>query len=177
MRKTFMNWLDIIIAVPLLWGLWQGFRQGFIVQIIGLAALFVGVYAAFVFGSRVGALFQLEGFTATVTGFIAVFSIVVIALFFIGRVTRGLFKIAGLGIFDTLLGVVFSMLKTLLIIGVLLMWLSDIDHDKTIIKESAARQSRLFEPVMKISQAAFPYLESFKDKILNPQQQTDDEHR
>lgn len=98
-----MNYLDIIIAIPLLLGLWEGFRQGLIVQIIGLAALVAGVYLAFVFGSKAGMALGLEGLTATAVGFFAVFAIVVALLFILGRLTRGLFKIAGLGVFDTLL--------------------------------------------------------------------------
>ena len=38
---------------------------------------------------------------------------------------------------------------------------------KTIIKESAAKSSRLYGPVFKISQTAFPYLLSVKDKFLS----------
>lgn len=162
-----MNWLDIVIAIPLLIGLWDGFRQGLIVQIIGLAALAAGVYLAFAFGPKAGLMLGLEGLTATAAGFFAVFAAVVAALFLLGRLTRGLFKIAGLGIFDTLLGMVFSTLKAALIVGVLLMWLSDLDTDKTIIKESAAKSSRLYGPVLKISQTAFPYLLSVKDKFLS----------
>lgn len=162
-----MNYLDIIIAIPLLLGLWEGFRQGLIVQIIGLAALVAGVYLAFVFGSKAGMALGLEGLTATAVGFFAVFAIVVALLFILGRLTRGLFKIAGLGVFDTLLGMLFSTLKAALIVGVLLMWLSDLDTGNNIIKESAAKKSRLYGPVLKTSQTVFPYLMSVKERFLD----------
>lgn len=135
-----MNWLDIIIAIPLLLGLWDGLRQGLIVQIIGLAALVAGIYLAFVFGPRAGMALGLEGLTATAAGFFAVFAFVMAALFILGRLTRGLFKIAGLGIFDTLLGMIFSTLKAALIVGVFLIWLSDLDTEGKIIKESACKK-------------------------------------
>jgi len=162
-----MNWLDIIIAVPLLFGIWDGFKQGIIVQIVGIAALLAGVYAAFAFGPKVGGMLGLEGLTATAAGFFAVFALTVAVMAIIGRLTRGLFKIAGLGIFDTLLGVVFSALKAALVIGVILIWLSDIDSSDNIIKESAAKRSRLYGPVVRISNAVFPYLESVGKTILN----------
>ncbi len=162
-----MNWLDIIIAVPLLIGVWDGFRQGIIVQIIGIAALLTGVHAAFALGPRAGGMLGLEGLTASAVGFFAVFALTVLVMMAIGRLTRGLFKIAGLGIFDTLLGVVFSALKAALVTGVILIWLSGIDSSNNIIKESAAQQSRLYGPVVRISGTVFPYLESAGKIILN----------
>ena len=42
--------LDIVLAIPLLWGAIRGFRKGFILELTALAALFLGAYAA-LFGS------------------------------------------------------------------------------------------------------------------------------
>ena len=41
-----MNYLDIIIAVPLLYGLIKGFSNGIVKEVTSLLALFVGVYIA-----------------------------------------------------------------------------------------------------------------------------------
>lgn len=61
----------------------------------------------------------------------------------------------------------FSTLKAALIVGVLLMWLSDLDTGNNIIKESAAKKSRLYGPVLKTSQTVFPYLMSVKERFLD----------
>ena len=42
--------LDIVLAIPLLWGAIRGIRRGLILEVTGLAALFLGAYAA-LFGS------------------------------------------------------------------------------------------------------------------------------
>ena len=41
-----MNWLDIVLAIPLLWFLYRGFRNGLIIELASLAALILGIYAA-----------------------------------------------------------------------------------------------------------------------------------
>ena len=41
-----MNYLDIIIAVPLLYGLIKGFSNGLVKEVTSLLALFIGVYVA-----------------------------------------------------------------------------------------------------------------------------------
>ena len=44
-----MNYLDIIIVVPLLYGLIKGFSNGLIKEVTTLTALLVGVYVAIKF--------------------------------------------------------------------------------------------------------------------------------
>ncbi len=41
-----MNYLDIIIAVPILYGLIKGFSNGVVKEVTSLVALFVGVFVA-----------------------------------------------------------------------------------------------------------------------------------
>ena len=162
-----MNILDIIIAIPLLCGLWQGYRQGLIVQIIGLATLFAGAYCAFAFGTRAGTMIGLSGLTASATGFILVFLLTMVVLYFLGRLARGVFRIAGLGIFDTLLGIVFSLLKVSLVTGLLLIWLEQIDTGQKVISQQTAASSHLYGPVVRTARTAFPYMESIKNTVLN----------
>ena len=40
-----MNFIDIIIIVPLGYAAWQGFKKGFIIELFTLLALLVGIYA------------------------------------------------------------------------------------------------------------------------------------
>ena len=46
-----MNYLDIVIAIPLLYGLLKGFTNGLIKEITGLLGLIIGVYAAINFSA------------------------------------------------------------------------------------------------------------------------------
>jgi len=46
-----MNYFDIIIIAPLLWGAYKGFKKGFIIEIASLIALFFGIYGGIKFSS------------------------------------------------------------------------------------------------------------------------------
>ena len=42
-----MNYLDFIIAIPLVWGAYKGFQRGFIFEIAMIIGLVLGLYLAF----------------------------------------------------------------------------------------------------------------------------------
>ena len=44
-----MNYLDIIILLPLVYGLFRGFNKGFAIELATLAALVLGIYGAYKF--------------------------------------------------------------------------------------------------------------------------------
>ena len=41
-----MNYLDVILIVPILWGLLRGVKNGIIKELTGFVALICGVYGA-----------------------------------------------------------------------------------------------------------------------------------
>jgi len=38
-----MNYFDIMIAIPLIWGIYKGFKKGFIIEIASFIALGLGI--------------------------------------------------------------------------------------------------------------------------------------
>ena len=67
-----MNIIDIILLAVALWAIYDGVRDGLLVQIGGVAALVVGAWLAFRYAERVGIWFGMNGAEASVAGFIAV---------------------------------------------------------------------------------------------------------
>ena len=41
-----MNFLDIILIIPIAFGAWKGFKKGLIIELFTLLALLVGIYSA-----------------------------------------------------------------------------------------------------------------------------------
>ena len=133
-----VNWLDIVIIVLLIVAAVQGWRQGVIVQVIGLVAIVCGILLARNLCGPIGELFGLEGTVARVAGFAAVLLVVILVVALIGRATRGLSRIVGLGVFDSIFGAAFSVLKVWLLVWVVLnlfqiesrfntsLWISDL---------------------------------------------------
>jgi membrane protein required for colicin V production len=151
-----MNWLDIVMILLLALAVWQGWRQGVITQILGLAALALGIWLAWSHGGAIGSVMGLEGATARVAGFAVVLVVVIVAVVLIGRATRGLFRIVGLGVFDNLLGAAFSALKMALFIGLVVMVIDFFDPGLRLIPAGPRAGSAVWRAVDAICDAVFP---------------------
>lgn len=68
----------------------------------GHPGLLVGVYLAYRYSIPASRWLGSEGMTGQAAGFLLVFGLVLVALALLGRLMRGLFKFAGLGLFDQL---------------------------------------------------------------------------
>lgn len=62
----------------------------------------MGVYLAYRYSIPASRWLGSEGMTGQAAGFLLVFGLVLVALALLGRLMRGLFKFAGLGLFDQL---------------------------------------------------------------------------
>lgn len=100
--KREMTVFDIVCGLLLAVGAWKGWRDGIIVQLSGILGLLVGVYLAYRYSIPASRWLGSEGMTGQAAGFLIVFGLVLVALALLGRLMRGLFKFAGLGLFDQL---------------------------------------------------------------------------
>lgn len=160
-----MNVFDIIIGLLLLWALYKGYKEGVVVQLGGIVGVLIGAFFAFRFGGVVGRWLGLDDTMGSVVGFIAVIVLVVIAIAIAGRLLKGLFNIAGLGVFDQLGGAILSMLKVGLIISVLLCGFEVINRQTNFVKQSSIDKSFFYRPVRAMATYAFPYVDFIKKKI------------
>jgi membrane protein required for colicin V production len=160
-----MNWVDIVIILLLLAAAWQGWRQGVITQILGLAALALGILLAWRWGGPIGAWMGLEGAMARVIGFVVVLVAVIVAVVLIGRLTRGLFRIVGLGVFDNILGVLFSALKMALFVGLFMMLYELCDPDGRVIPAGVREGSVMFRAIDSVCDAIFPFIRDMFNAI------------
>jgi membrane protein required for colicin V production len=159
-----MNWLDIVIGLLLVLAAWQGWRQGVIVQVLGLAAVGLGVVLAWRFGEEIGGMFGLEGVAARIAGFAVVLVVVIVAIIIPGWLARGLFRIVGLGVFDNILGVVFSALKMFAVVGLVVMLLDAVWVDA--IPRSVRHGSVLMRAVDAVNGVLFPYVKDVFNSVV-----------
>lgn len=163
-----MSWLDVVIAVPLLWALYKGYTEGVILQLGGIAGLLVGVWLAFRYGRELGLAMKLDPSLAPVVGFVVIVAGVLIAIGLLGRLAHGLFKITGLGMFDTVGGVVLGGLKMALILSVLLCGFDYLNGRHGWVSGETLGRSRLYAPVKGLGAYVFPYVDFVQDKLLGP---------
>ena len=170
-----MNVLDIILAIPLLWAIYRGFTDGIIVQLGGLVGLFLGVWLAFRFGEPLGIWLGVDISMAKVAGFLIIVVAILIVMAILGRMLRGLCKIAGLGTFDHIGGMIFGACKILLILGILLSGFDKLNDQEQWISPTELSKSLLYKPMLTVASYTFPYVTFAGEKLLEhlPKSETD----
>lgn len=161
-----MSVFDIILGLPLIFAAYKGFRDGVVVQLGGIVGILIGIFVAFRYSTNVGGWFGLEGVAAQVAGFLIIILAFILCLALVGRLVKGIFKIAGLGALDSLGGLVLGVLKMGLLLSVLLMAFEALNSQQKWVTEEQTEKSVLYKPVKSIAGLVFPYVDFVKDKLL-----------
>ena len=153
-----MTLIDIFLLVPLLWFGFKGFKNGAVMEFIQLAAIVLGVFVASRFSHFLGDFFNFQSEYAGILYFAITFIAVVGMLFLAGYIITTFIKLIMLGWLNRLLGVVFALAKTILILSVLIFYFNKIDSDETILSEEKRNESLLFRPIEKAAPMVMPTL-------------------
>ena len=100
-----MNFLDILIAIPLCFFIYKGWRRGLIFEITSLAGIIVGVWACVHFSTWVAETLNIQGDTGVLIAFFITFAAVVALAYFLGKAIEGIFKMVKLNFLNKLFGV------------------------------------------------------------------------
>jgi len=155
-----MTYIDLLIAVPLLWGLVRGYMKGFIISISGLLALLLGLYGAILLSDKVGLYLAeehgFEGPFMPVVAFSLVFLAIVVGVYFLGKFLERMIKLAALGLVNKLAGGLFGLAKAALLVSVLVLVLEKADHYFNFLPHDKLNESLLYQPIADITQEYFP---------------------
>lgn len=160
-----MNTLDIVILLCFLPAIISGIHKGFIAQVISLASLFLGIWLAFHFSDLACSWLSqyLTGVSEailSIVGFVVVFCIVALLMFFAGKLLTGVAKMTSLGWLDWALGIAFALIKVGLLIGIVLIFFDTINLKFDLVAQEKLDESILYGPIRDISYKVFPYLKA-----------------
>lgn len=162
-----MNIFDIIVYIALAWALFNGWRRGFLLQMLSLIAVVAALYFATQYAHELERMVGVEVGVSGVVGFVVIFVGALLLISIAAHMLRAVFRFAGLGIADALLGILFSVAKVMLIVSVAFSWLVSVDKSNEWVSKSTIEQSRWFEPVKGITTKLTPYFEELADKFLD----------
>ena len=161
-----MSFIDIVFAVLLGFAVYKGLKNGLFVEVASFVALILGIYLAIKFSNLVGAIFT--GIVPSwnpkyieITAFIITFLLVVIAIHLSAKILTKLVDFAFLGWINKLAGVLFSVLKTILALSVLLFIFEKINNDNLIISRETKEHSIFYQPIQNSSKLIYPKLEGW----------------
>ena len=163
-----MNYIDIVIAVSLLYGLIKGFSNGLIKEITNILSVVIAIYIGFHFANLVEPYLQHET-PSTYEGlvplasFLIVFIIILVIIKSIGELIDRLTKMLALGIVSKFLGAIFGFFKIMVILSGVHFFLSQYQ----LINESKTKkESILFQPIQSAAAIIIPKINQHKDAII-----------
>lgn len=166
-----MNYIDILILIPLAYAAWKGFQKGFIIEVFTLLAFFVGIYAAINFSDYAAEKITGEIDVNTVYLPTIAFTLTFLAVggmvFFAGKAIEKVVKITALSPMNKMGGLVFGALKMVLIVSVLLSILESYSEKNEMLSTETREESVLYQPLKEVSLYTVPGLRASNIYIQN----------
>jgi len=157
-----MNWIDFIIVIILGISLIRGFSEGLVKEVASLAALILGIWGAIRFSNfTAGKLYEWFDMTGQYVGiisFIVTFGVIVVLVHFVGIFVDKVVKAVALNFLNRLLGIVFGLFKTALILSIIFVILNAIDARRPFLPKDKIEESMFYNPISDIAPALFPII-------------------
>lgn len=157
-----MNWIDLIIIVLLVLGLARGFIDGFVRELASLMALILGIWGAIKFSaftaSKLYDYFDMTGRYVGIIAFLITFIVIVIIIHFIGIAVDKFVDTLALGFLNRLLGLVFGVFRSALILSVIFVVFNAIDAKHHFLPRETIAQSKFYNPIADIAPVIFPII-------------------
>jgi len=159
-----METIDIIILIALLPGLYLGFKNGLIKQIISFAVVYLGITLSLRFADKV-APYVMEyvnagEFWAKALSFIIIFAAVALILNILGAIIEKAIGATAVGFVNRILGVLLSLFLFCLIVSVFVSFIDSLNQTTHFISEEKLADSKLYPFMLDFGKTFFPYLKS-----------------
>lgn len=143
-----MNTIDIILLVPLLYGLYTGYSKGIFRQLAGIFGLVLAVFFSMKYAYLVKDFLvnnELStGQYAPVFSFVVAFLLVIIIVRLLGNLLQKISHKLGLGIVERLLGAALGVLKVFLMVSAFLFFFVKINTQLNIVPQKTFEQSLIY---------------------------------
>lgn len=159
-----MNFLDLLLLIPIAWFAYKGFTKGFVMELFSLAAILIGIYACIHFtdwtASWLKETFTESWATAAICVYIITFCGAFAGVYFFGKLIEKLFQAGGLGLLNKFVGGFLGVLKAALLLSALLVAVNSLNAKKEFISAEVKNKSFLYEPLSRFSSYVLPAFNS-----------------
>lgn len=146
-----MNYLDIVLSVPLLWGLYKGITRGIIKELSTLLALVLGIYGAVNYSDLmvpiVSDYVNIDENYQSMVCFSITFMLIVLIVRLLGVLLDKVVSLVSLTFISRLMGGVFGLFRMAFVCSALLLVLNTINKQFEMIPKHDIAHSILYEPV------------------------------
>lgn len=157
-----MGLLDILLGIPLVWGLWKGIKNGLFMEIASIVALVAGIYGAihfsYITGDYLSEHLAWNETNMSIIAFIITFLIIIIIVHLAGKLLTKIADIAFLGLLNKIAGAIFGILKMAILLGAVFIFFDRMDNAFNLLDEKRKEESILYGPIKEIGALIFDYV-------------------
>lgn len=158
-----MEVIDLLLAIPLIYGLYRGFRKGFLMEVVNILALVLALIGGFKLMDQAMVvlvdIFGKPGPFLPFLAFLLVFIGIVLGVNILGRAMKGLIGLTILGSIDKFIGAIIGLLKYAFAVS-LVLWLID-TFDPEIFGERLRQDAFLLRFLIGFAPMVFDVLIGF----------------
>ncbi|WP_124978940.1 CvpA family protein [Nonlabens xiamenensis] len=164
-----MNWLDIIICIILLIGLYKGYLNGFFIELTSLLALIAAIYGSIYFSNYAGDWLRnqvdWDESYITLAGFVITFIVIILVITYVGKLLTKIIKTVNLSFINKLAGAAFGLVKMAFLASVVLMFINSASGEFHIIGEKVKEDSIVYEHLEPIAPLLMPKILEEADRV------------
>lgn len=158
-RSVTVNYVDVLILVPVAYGAFRGFHQGLLMEVSTLFALILGVVVALRFAGDVEGVLRdfvvLSEPYSYYAAFAVTFLLVIVVINLLGKLLTRLVDAVSLGLFNKVFGILLGMLKGALVVCVVLFVVNALDRKYDFIPAKTKSESLLYSPFVNFANGVY----------------------
>jgi membrane protein required for colicin V production len=162
-----MNFFDILTLVALIWAVINGWRSGFVSQLLGLLGIILGVVLSLRYGAAIGAMLNIDERFSVIAGFLITFVATLIVATILAKLIARVLSFIGLGWVNTLLGILLSIVKGILVLSMLYASIYALNTNLQFVESTYFDNSISFDIVRKCAEPLFKFWNEAKQAVLS----------
>lgn len=154
-----MGLLDILLGIPLIWGLWKGLKNGLFMEIASIVALIAGIYGAihfsYITGNYLSEHLEWDERNMSIIAFVITFVLIISIVHLAGNLLTKIANFAMLGLLNKVAGGIFGILKVAILLGAAFIFFDRMDSTFNLLDDETKEQSILYQPIKDIGALIF----------------------
>jgi len=163
------SWMDFILGAFLLFGLFIGLKNGLFVELASIVSFIIGLFIAFKFSYLMRTLLEdhvsWDPNTIQICAFIITLLLVVIGIHLLAKIFTKIADFAFLGWLNRLAGGIVALVKSIILLGILLVLIGKINVDNAIISKEKQEASLFYQPIVKTTNWSLPFLADWLEEV------------
>jgi membrane protein required for colicin V production len=156
------NYIDGFVLIALAFSFYKGFSKGFVIVLASFVALILGVIGAIYFSDAVAELLktktEINEEYISITAFSITFMGIIFGVHLIAKIVNQAVKMVALGPLNKIMGGVFSMLKTIILLSVTFYIFDFLNAQITIVNKKTLEESIAYNGIRNITDKVIPLI-------------------